>query len=61
MEVEITKENVKNMKQWINNGDLIRLMNEKGIEFNEMLFIIDAINNAILNAEKHFKEEGEEE
>lgn len=61
MEVEITKENVKNMRQWINNGDLIRLMNEKGIEFNEMLFIIDAINNAILNAEKHFKEEGEEE
>lgn len=61
MEVSITKENVKNMRQWINNGDLIRLMNEKGIEFNEMLFIIDAINNAILNAEKHFKEEGEEE
>lgn len=61
MEVEITKENVKNMRQWINNGDLIRLMNEKCIEFNEMLFIIDAINNAILNAEKHFKEEGEEE
>ena len=59
MEVEITKENVKNMKLWINNGGLIRLMNEKGLEFIEMLFIIDAINNAILNAEKHFKEEGE--
>lgn len=61
MEVEITKENIKNMKQWINNGDLVRLMNKKGLEVNEMLFIIDAIDNAILNAEKHFKEEGEEE
>ena len=61
MEVEITKENVKNMKQWINDGDLVRLMNEKGCEFCEILFIIDTINKAILDAEKYFEKEGEEE
>lgn len=61
MEVSITKENVKNMRQWINNGKLVRLMNDEGTDFVEMMFIIDAINKAILDAEKFFEEKGDEE
>lgn len=54
MQLEVTPFILEEVHKFINDGDLIRLMNDKGLEINSMSFILQAVLNALDDAQTIF-------
>ena len=51
MQVSINREDVEDIKYFIQEGSLVQLMNEKGLSFGAMALVLTAIQNEIITVE----------
>ena len=45
MEIVVTKQDIKEIRKFVEEGSLIQLMNDKGMSFGAMALILTAISN----------------
>lgn len=58
--VSLSKENILNIKEFMNGPELVELMNEAGLQFEEMAFIVQKLFDAINDALDYFDNEPED-
>ncbi len=57
MEILITKEDIKQINDFIERGSLVQLMNDRGMSFGAMALILTSIDNACEEIMKKLEEE----
>ena len=45
MEIVVTKQDIKEIHEFVEKGSLVQLMNDKGMSFGAMALILTAISN----------------
>ena len=45
MEIVVTKQDIKEIREFVEKGSLVQLMNDKGMSFGAMALILTAIDN----------------
>lgn len=57
MEIVVTREDIKEINDFIEGGFLVQLMNDKGMSFGAMALILTSINNTCEEIMKKLEEE----
>ena len=57
MEIVVTKQDIKEIRNFVEEGFLVQLMNDKGMSFGAMALILTAIDNTCEEIMKKLEEE----
>ena len=57
MEIIVTREDIKEINDFIERGSLVQLMNDRGMSFGAMALILTSINNTCEEIMKKLEEE----
>ena len=57
MEIVVTKQDIKEIREFVEKGFLVQLMNDKGMSFGAMALILTAIDNTCEEIMKKLEEE----
>ena len=57
MEIVVTKQDIKEIREFVEKGSLVQLMNDKGMSFGAMALILTAIDNTCKEIIKKLEEE----
>ena len=52
MTVEVTKKDLDDIMNFLENGNLVQQMNDKGLSFSAMAFVLESIHSAVKDARK---------
>ena len=57
MEIVVTRQDIKEINDFIERGSLVQLMNDRGMSFGAMALILTSINNTCEEIMKKLEEE----
>lgn len=58
--LSLSKNNILNVKEFVSGPELVQLMNEAGLQFEEMAFIVQKLFDAVNEALDYFGNEPED-